>query len=146
MSPLPFYNDEGVNMTVSLSQLKLMRTYHLSLHAPATLGATRLNATVVGMSAYDKVLHAAAARKHMAIVAELPNGTQRSPASLEYFKIELPNGNSEWLTTAWLNADPQEVEITGLRITIAGAGPADIGVIESLLLSRGFSGVSVEVY
>lgn len=132
-------------MAVTMNQLKLLRTYHLSLHAPATLGATRRNATVVGMSAYDKLLHADAARKHMAIIPELPTGTQRSPASLEYFKIELPNGTTEWLATAWLSADPQELVVTGLRVTLAGASAVDIGVVQSLLLSRGFTDVSVEV-
>lgn len=130
-----------------MSYFNLKSRYNFNTLAPAILGVSVKNATIMGL--FDSTIAANymnVQTNHAQIYPSLPPGTVNDPTQYDYFLIRTQSGDKRVLAIQWIDVNSiQLVTQQAISITVNGTTTGDDVKIRNALLMMGFSSISMSV-
>lgn len=122
-------------------------TYSFNTLAPSLLGATFVNAKVIGIIGYDlAVTFTNVDLKQRAIYPLLPQGTVSDPKKYNYILFQTQSNINVVLALEWIDQNTIEsVDLSTLEITVPNVSYSDSNKIREMLSLLGFSNFTIQV-
>jgi hypothetical protein len=119
---------------------KLKSSYSFNTHAPAILGASVRNATLIAILDYDVATSFITPNtSHANVFPHLPSGTPNNPQKYTYLLFQTENGNRIVYANVWIDeATIKEKTTSTLTVVIENAVGGDETKIRDLLALSGY--------
>jgi hypothetical protein len=124
--------------------LDIGSVYNIPLLAPAILGTSYDNATVLALLDYTSAIALEdVSALHSNILGLLATGTPNDPSKLVYVKIRSSTGDIRVLAFDWIASQPTLVSATTVTVTINNVNHSEIPAIASCLRANGFTSFTI---
>lgn len=119
--------------------------YTFNTLAPAVLGASFINAKVIGIVGYDiAVTMMNIDLKQRAVYPMLPAGTPNDASKYTYLLLQTQSGSKTVIALEWIDQNTiQIVNSVTLEVTIPNANPTDAREVSQMLSLLGYSGFTI---
>jgi len=126
--------------------LELGKTYTFNTRAPAILGASIVNAKLIGSIDYDSALaYDNIDLKYRTIYPLLPVGTPDKPTSSVYYRFLTQSGEKIVLADQWIDeATIELVDHINFKVTISQASISDMSRVRDAMLALGYTNFTID--
>ena len=126
--------------------LTLSKTYTFNTKAPAILGASIINAKLIGILDYESALaYDNIDLKYRTIYPLLPLGTPDQPKSSIYYRFQTQSGEKIVLADQWIDQPTIElIDHINFQVTINQASIQDMSRVRDALLALGYVNFKID--
>lgn len=124
--------------------IEIGTVYDIPMLAPAILGQSYENATVLALLDYSTAVTIMDVTAiHSSVYSLLPNGTPSDPSKLIYVKILTQNNSIVVIAVDWIASQPAAVAADTFTVTFTNTPRSQMANVIAVLNANGYNNITV---